>query len=119
MSLFILSGLLAGCVAEVEINLDPDADGLTDAEETEIGTDLVVADSDGDGFDDGAEVEQHTDPLDELDKPYDLCRDDISGTGGAVGDIAQDFELRNQWDGTTRLYNYCERVALLIFAGMW
>lgn len=119
MRLLITAALLTGCAADVEINVDPDDDGLTDAEEAELGTDLVVADSDGDGFDDGAEVEQNTNPLDALDKPYDQCRDSITGTGGAIGDIAHDFELRNQWDGTTRLYNYCERVALLIFAGMW
>ncbi|MEO1367684.1 MAG: hypothetical protein AAFX50_10950, partial [Acidobacteriota bacterium] len=44
--------------------LDPDADGLTNAEEIALGTDLNVADTDGDGLDDGDEVNLHaTDPL--------------------------------------------------------
>jgi hypothetical protein len=42
---------------------DEDGDGLTNAEEDELGTDWQVADSDGDGFSDGEEVEQGTNPL--------------------------------------------------------
>ena len=43
--------LLAGaCVAEVEMPLDVDEDGLLDIEEDELGTDPLVADSDGDGI---------------------------------------------------------------------
>jgi len=43
---------------------DNDGDGLSDEEETALGTDPGNADTDGDGLDDGAEVLEHqTDPL--------------------------------------------------------
>lgn len=46
--------------------LDTDSDGLTDAQEADIGTDPKVADTDGDGLTDGEEVNEHgTDPLSE------------------------------------------------------
>ena len=44
---------------------DTDGDGLTDAEEEELGTDPTNPDTDGDGLSDGEEVNEHgTDPLD-------------------------------------------------------
>ncbi len=43
--------------------LDSDADGLTDTEEIELGTDPNNADTDGDGLSDGEEVEGSSDPL--------------------------------------------------------
>jgi hypothetical protein len=43
--------------------VDSDADGLTDDQELEIGTDPNSADSDGDGLRDGIEVELGTNPL--------------------------------------------------------
>ncbi len=49
------------------LDFDSDNDGLTDAEELEIGTDPYNADTDGDGFDDLAEVEFGSDPLDPED----------------------------------------------------
>ncbi|MBA2246912.1 MAG: hypothetical protein H0W23_02195 [Chloroflexia bacterium] len=42
---------------------DPDGDGLTNAQEAELGTDPNVADTDDDGIDDGEEVNIGTDPL--------------------------------------------------------
>ncbi|CAA9567413.1 MAG: internalin, putative [uncultured Thermomicrobiales bacterium] len=54
---------------EVELGTDPtvidtDDDGLTDAEEVELGTDPTVIDTDGDGVDDATEVNAGTDPVD-------------------------------------------------------
>ncbi|MDF2158552.1 invasin domain 3-containing protein [Algoriphagus sp. CAU 1675] len=43
---------------------DCDADGLTNQEETGLGTNPLFADSDGDGVTDGQEQEDGTDPLD-------------------------------------------------------
>jgi predicted outer membrane repeat protein len=44
--------------------VDTDGDGLTDGEETALGTDPLLPDTDGDGLNDGPEVTQHnTDPL--------------------------------------------------------
>lgn len=42
---------------------DSDGDGLTDAEENRIGTDINLKDTDGDGIDDYFEVTNHLDPL--------------------------------------------------------
>jgi Tol biopolymer transport system component len=43
---------------------DSDGDGLTNAQEAEIGTDPLNPDTDGDGLSDGQEINQHkTDPL--------------------------------------------------------
>ncbi len=42
---------------------DPDGDGLSTAQELELGTDPFDPDSDGDGIPDGEEVERGTDPL--------------------------------------------------------
>ncbi len=44
---------------------DTDGDGLTDAIETELGTDANNPDSDGDGYSDGTEVENGYNPLGE------------------------------------------------------
>ncbi|MDP2316729.1 MAG: OmpA family protein [Pseudomonadota bacterium] len=45
------------------IGIDQDGDGLTDPEESVIGTDPTDADSDDDGLGDGVEVDLTTDPL--------------------------------------------------------
>ena len=42
---------------------DDDNDGLTDTEETELGTDPLKTDTDGDGWSDKEEVDEGTDPL--------------------------------------------------------
>jgi peroxiredoxin len=67
--------LLAAC------DSDPDGDGLTNAEERELGTGIKIADTDGDGVLDGAEVADGTDPL-----LYDTDSDGFSdGEEKAVG----------------------------------
>lgn len=54
---------------------DTDGDGLSDAEETQIGTDPRNPDTDGDGLMDGEEVKKyHTDPLNP-DTDYDALTD--------------------------------------------
>lgn len=47
----------------VRFETDTDSDGLTDTDETTLGTDPNIADTDGDGLDDGNEVATGTDPL--------------------------------------------------------
>ena len=44
------------------VEVDTDGDGLTDAEEADLGTNPELADSDGDLFDDLVEVDAGTDP---------------------------------------------------------
>lgn len=55
-----------GCSASQR---DGDHDGLTDAEEVELGTNPAKADTDGDGYSDGTEVEEGTNPLDPNSRP--------------------------------------------------
>ncbi len=50
---------------------DSDGDGLTNAEEAQLGTDPNIADSDGDGMSDAQEVNAGTDPL---KNDYPLCQ---------------------------------------------
>ena len=61
--LFDNPGTAIGSPAEPDPSVDTDGDGLTDTEETALGTDPNVADTDGDGFSDGQEVAAKTDPL--------------------------------------------------------
>ncbi|MDZ7692511.1 MAG: OmpA family protein [Balneolaceae bacterium] len=74
INLLLVSILLAGGVTlqygcgssepTVQEPVDTDGDGLTDAEEAELGTDPNNADTDGDGLTDGDEVNKYkTDPL--------------------------------------------------------
>ncbi|HET6527461.1 MAG TPA: OmpA family protein [Balneolaceae bacterium] len=69
VSLLLFGGaaIQYGCSSSDEATqqqVDTDGDGLTDAEEMELGTDPNTADTDGDGLVDGAEVnEYNTDPL--------------------------------------------------------
>lgn len=53
--------------AEDDADADLDGDGLTAAEEENLGTDPTLADTDGDGVDDGDEVDAETDPTDPND----------------------------------------------------
>ena len=57
--------------------VDSDNDGLTDAEESVLGTDPFDPDTDGGGVDDGTEVARGSDPLDPTD--------DSSGAGDECG----------------------------------
>lgn len=69
LTLFLVGGTVVqyGCSSSepvVEEPVDTDGDGLTDAEEAELGTDSNSADSDGDGLTDADEINTHnTDPL--------------------------------------------------------
>jgi eukaryotic-like serine/threonine-protein kinase len=61
---------------------DTDEDGLSDADEAQLGTDPNNPDSDGDTFTDGDEVEAGSDPLDPLSFPPP---DDDNGNGNGGG----------------------------------
>jgi hypothetical protein len=105
--------------------VDSDGDGLTDAQEAELGTDPQLADSDGDGWDDGEEVDSYTDPTKAADHPYtggwaiDACRFDLQGTGTQIGDVADDFRLTDQYGDKVRLHDFCDRTVLLVSAAFW
>ncbi len=104
---------------------DTDGDGLTDAEEAALGTDPLLPDTDGDGWEDLAEVDGNTDPLSEDDHPYTggwaigACRHDLSSTGHDVGEVADDFELTDQFGDSLSLHDFCDREVLMVSAAFW
>ena len=116
---------LAACqgAEDPDLSIDSDGDGLTDAEEAELGTDPSLNDSDGDEFNDGDEVAAGTDPLDFHDHPYyggwerDACADATVGSGVyQVGEVAEDFHLLDQYGKMekVRLHDFCDRTVLLV-----
>jgi len=76
-------------VEETTLGTDPyradsDGDGLSDGDEVFLyGTDPVASDSDGDGVEDGTEVEEGTDPMDETDM-FDRCDVNRDGVLDAI-----------------------------------
>lgn len=125
MHLLFSSLLMTGCVADVDIDLDADQDGLLASEEAELGTDPTEKDSDKDGYDDGIELDENTDPADKADKPYELgwkidaCRHDVEATGYSKNDVAEDFALVDQLGETVHLHDFCDQVVYLVFAAFW
>ncbi len=104
---------------------DRDGDGLTDAEEADLGTDPDLADTDGDGWEDGEEVAGNTDPTAASDHPYTggwpigPCRDALQATGNGIGQVAQDFALTDQYGDTVRLHDFCDQEVLLVSSALW
>jgi len=47
------------------------------------------------------------------------CRDDITATGNAAGQVANDFALPDQFGDTVHLHDFCDRVVWLVFAAFW
>ncbi len=120
-TLLLVLPLVAACTPDLEIDLDSDADGLLDDEERRLGTDPGLPDTDGDGYGDGDEMDQYTDPLNAADHPleggWDVgpCRFEIVPTGNAVGQIAEDFALADQFENdTVRLHDFCHKLVLLV-----
>ena len=106
-------------------DLDRDGDGLTDAEEADLGTDPDAVDTDADGYSDGDEANAGTDPTDDADHPYtggwpiDSCRDDIQGTGTFEGDIAEAWTRIDQYGEDIAVHDFCDHTVLLVGVAFW
>ena len=117
---------------------DDDGDGLTNADETDLGTDPTLADSDGDGFSDGEEVDAGTHPLNEYSRSYEggynvgncgasdlpasAGPSGMSGYGFAiynVGDKVANFTLEDQYGEQVDMYSFCGQTVMLTFSAMW
>lgn len=96
---------------------DADGDGLTDAEEAELGTDPARPDTDGDGYRDGDEVAEGSDPRDPASRiytggwPYDPHKDRLSGplprpASAAVGARFARVVLVDQFGDRVDLYDF-------------
>lgn len=124
-ALFLPMVLATGCVSQVNINDDADADGLPDGGEVAWGSDRGNPDSDGDGYLDGEEADVSADPSDAADHPFqagwqmDACRNDLTAEGWGVGDVSNDFALMDQFGETVRLHDFCNQAVYLVFAAFW
>jgi hypothetical protein len=76
-------------------NLDADGDGLSDAEERELGTDPENADSDGDGTSDGDEVTDGSDPLDSGSFVQRFTGEGCADWNSFLSSFVQILEVRN------------------------
>lgn len=79
--------------------VDSDNDGLTDAEEQNIGTNPNDSDSDNDGLSDGAEINQHRTDPNKQDSDGDGQSDSQELSAGTSPTVANDFDSDN--DGLT------------------
>jgi len=106
---------------------DPDADGLSGAEERAAGTDPRAPDSDGDGLLDGEEVGFGLDPLDALDHGYagawplqtSAIKDQLSGDASletriGVGERFPRLQLADQFGDTVDLYDFADHGQMVL-----
>ncbi len=120
---------------------DSDGDGLTDAEEVELGTDPESADGDDDGADDPDEIDAGTNPNYEWSYPIaegnyligncpDAPDEENSGpTGESLyqnpwpayqeGDTLANVAVTDSFDQELYLYNFCGNYTLITLGAQW
>lgn len=126
LPIVLFAGLALACTGEAEdsVAADADGDGLTDAEEAELGTDPDNADSDGDGFDDLSEYEAGTDGNLCWDVPegWANCRtlsEGVTGEGYAMNQIVPDFPLNDQYGNELGSWDFYGMITVLDISAGW
>lgn len=109
---------------KVDPNANPDGDCMTNAEETALGTDPLLADTDADGFDDCAERDCVSDPLDvnehcyacgwHHDDPGDLVSD-----GAKEGNTVANMDLIDQCSEPVKLWDFAGKYHILFMTAAW
>ncbi len=118
---------LAACDSVDPDLIDTDEDGLPDTYETSVGSNPSATDSDGDGYDDGEEVWGHSDPSSETDHPYIggwerhpwPAELETAETGSAVGDVARNFTLLDQFGEEVQLWSFYGNAILVDSSAVW
>lgn len=108
ISIALSLALLAGCEPEETAAPDSDDDGLTDAEESDLGTDPDNADSDGDTIGDGAEVDAGLNPL-SVDTDEDGYQDNWEQTEGTDPADANSVIYKGGWPYNPNKAKYAGR----------
>ena len=111
--------LLPACAPEVPLDVDSDGDGLTDAEEANLGTDPDDIDSDADGYRDGDEVTEGSDPTDPESLiytggwPYNADKDSLGNPPwdpiAEEGAQAPHYLAVDQYGDTVDLYDFAQQ----------
>ncbi len=103
---------------------DGDADGLSDCDELELGTDPASEDSDGDSYPDGAELDCGADPLNGEEVCY-TCGwyrgdpDDLVSEGSAEGDVVENIPLTDQCGEEVPLWDFAGEYHILWMTAAW
>ena len=116
---------------EQELGTDPDladtdGDTIGDGDEATYGTDPILADTDGEGWDDGEEVDAGTDPLNPHSWPHGTGQwPNLEGTvefdDSAIGwgEVLPNFTLEDQYGGEVELYAFSGAVVLIDMSAGW
>ncbi len=109
---------------EEEVPADADGDGLTDAEEAELGTDPDNADTDGDGFDDAEEIEAGTDATVCWSVPegWPQCQalaDGVSAEGWSLDQIVPSFPMTDQFGNEIESWDFYGMVTIVDVSAGW
>jgi len=104
--------------------LDLDGDGLTGAEEADLGTDPLAPDTDSDLYDDGVEVASGTDPTEFFQHPfvggYPPGPGPVwQGSGWDVGDVLDNMALFDQHAQRVDLWALSGWGLVIVFGAPW
>lgn len=116
---------------ETEMGTDPDsadtdADGIADGDEAGFGTDPTLADTDGEGFPDGQEIELGTDPLVAFSWPHGTGQwpdftelSELPAASVGWDETLPDFTMDDQFGGQFTLHQFRGNVVLIDMSAGW